>query len=164
MLNINDAISLITNIGNNIWTLWTLSLTVNVAVLGWLMQRHGLYALKEKIIASVGYTGFVIVIMFGMKIAYDKLDLAANDLAYTYKIQVKKDSFQISDKGLIATYISRSPAHCKEIKEKLKITDCSKYSDHLYLNIVFVFLGWIINIVLFWYEGFWLTGRKKVIA
>ena len=70
MLNINDALSLISSINGNIWTLRTLSLTVNVAVLGWLMQRHGLYEIKEKILSTIGYTAFVIVIIFGMKCNY----------------------------------------------------------------------------------------------
>ena len=164
MLDINDSLTLITSIGGNIWTLWTLSLTVNVAVLGWLIQRHGLYEIKEKIIASIGFTGFVIVIMFGMTVAYDKLDLASNDLAFTYKVKAEKNSLLISDKGLVATYISRSPDHCLELKEALNIKECSKYSNHLYENLFFVFLGWLFNIVLFWYDGFWLKGREKVNA
>jgi len=161
MLSINDALVLISSISNSIWTLLTLSLTVNVAVLGWMIQRHGLYETKEKVIASIGYTGFVIVIILGMHFAYDKLDMAANDLAYVYKSSYEGSNSLITSKGLVAKYISMSPDYCSELRDPLSIKKCCSYYNKVYINISFILLGWLFNMVLFWYDGFWLKGRKQ---
>lgn len=37
-------------LGDSVWKNWGFIITVNVAVVGWLLQRHGLYSLSEKII------------------------------------------------------------------------------------------------------------------
>ncbi|MEH6453562.1 MAG: hypothetical protein V7782_11050 [Psychromonas sp.] len=166
MPDINGALSVIANITGNIWTLWTLSITVNVAILGWLIQRHGLYELSEKILSTAGYTSFVIVIMYGMHVTHKQLDLAANDLAFIYTEEVKKQNNMrlISTKGLIATYISRSPAYCNKLKENLCINKCTRYSDKVKVKVKvnwsIIFCGWLINVVFFWYESFWEKARK----
>ena len=132
-----------------------------MAVFGWMIQRHGLYDLREKIIGTIGYTGFVVVIMLGLKFAYSKLDLAANDLAYTYKINSSTDQSLISDKGIVAMYISRSPEYCSELKESLNIKNCTKYYNYMYINISLVLFGWAFCMCLFWYESIWYRSREK---
>ena len=91
------------------------------------MQRHGLYGFWGKLIATIGY--FVFVITFGMGTAYEKLDLAPNELAFHYID--KKNELPIG--GIIEELASKSPKYCDQI---FRLLDneciCRKYSDNLY--------------------------------
>ena len=161
MLTAGDALYLISVIEGSVWNLLTITVTVNVAVLGWLIQRHGLHGFREKSIASIGYTGFVLSIVFGIQNAYSKLDMAANDLAFIY---IEKDSSTnqgISNSGLVSSYISRSPEYCGELRKFLEISECSQYSNYKNINLSFIFVGWLFINVLFWFEGLWLSGRER---
>jgi len=150
-----DALSLVLILSDDVWKNWSYLITLNVAVLGWLLQRHGLYSLREKIISTMGYTGFVFVILFGMSTAYNKLDLASNELAYIYKTHEKKPVVG----GLAENYVLKSPKYCVDVLGERKDVECGKYSDNLDLSVFFIFLGWLFNTVLFWYQGFWLAIR-----
>ena len=161
MITTGEVLALISHIESSVWNLLTITITVNLAIVGWLIHRHGLYGVKEKVIAFVGYTGFLCSIVFGIQNAYSKLDLAANDLAHIYIENQNNTKRTIANSGLFASYISRSPSHCGELKESLEFEECSKYSNYMNINLIFIFVGWLFISVLFLYDGLWKKGREN---
>jgi hypothetical protein len=51
-----SILDLILALEGGVWKNWGFIITVNLAVLGWLVQRHGLFSTYEKIISAVAYT------------------------------------------------------------------------------------------------------------
>lgn len=156
-MDVKDVLSLIITIGDDVWKNWGYLITLNVAVLGWLMQRHGLYNLREKTIATLGYSGFIAVLVMGMNNAYSKLDMAANELAYVY---VKSSSMPPKD-SLSESFVEKSPKYCEQVLGQRELIECKPYSQNLYFANGSIFLSWLFNIVLFWYQGFWLAIRES---
>ncbi len=142
----------IITLGDDVWKNWGILTTINLAVIGWLIHRHGLYGLQEKWVASVANTVFVVLIHAGMHNAYDKLDSAANELAYHYLSSNKS----FAEGGIIERYIKMSPRYCRSFPQ---IDECAAYSSHFSFAMLFIWLSWLVNMVLFWRESFWKGSR-----
>lgn len=155
-MDAKDSLSLIITIGDDVWKNYGYFVTLNIAILGWLIQRHGLYNIREKILATLGYSGFIAVLLMGMDTAYEKLDLAANELAYKYIIPAKTPVKE----GIIENYIKKSPKYCDKVYPD-NISSCGEYYDNFYFSAWVISLGWIFNIFLFWYQGLWLAIRDN---
>ena len=158
-MNEKEILDVIFFLGDSVWKNWGFIITVNIAVIGWLLQRHGLYSLSEKIIATLGYTVFSFMMLGGMINAYGKLDVAANELAYRY---LKIDKTKYSPEGIVEYYVSKSQKYCADAKKNHPdIKECNKYSDNLLMTYISLFTSWIFIIPLFWSEKIWLKARKN---
>ncbi|MCG8046084.1 MAG: hypothetical protein N0E48_10565 [Candidatus Thiodiazotropha endolucinida] len=89
-MNEKELIDLIFMLRSDIWENWGYFITVNLAIIGWLLHRHGLFGVWEKAIAFVGYTLFLATMLIGMSKAYSELDSIADDFAYFY-IETKRE-------------------------------------------------------------------------
>ena len=148
-----DYLQTIIGIGDDVWKNWGLLTTINLAIIGWLMSRHGLYNRQEKIIATVVNVVFILIIQRGMIGAYEKLDMASNDLAYHYLIE----NMAVPKGGIVENFISKSPKYCQCFPS---IEKCKKYSSVLPVTLLFVWLSFAANLGLFWSEKFWAGSRK----
>lgn len=120
--------------------------TINLAVIGWLIHRHGLYGLQEKWVASVANMVFVVLTHARMQNTYDKLDSAANEFAYHY-ISCNKS---FAEGGIIGSYIKMSPRYCRNFHQ---MDEYAVYSSHFRFAMLFIRLSWLVNMVLFWRES-----------
>ena len=160
MLETKDAVSLIITLGDDVWKVWGYLVTVNIALLGWLIQRHGLRNIVEKVVATISYSVFVVVIIQALDTAYDKLDKAANELAYPY-VSKTKDISKVAPGGIVAEFLGKSPLYCAELPEKLTGGKCQKYSENAKKAAWHVLLGWLFNIILFWANWRRVAVRAK---
>ena len=156
-----DILDLIFALEGGVWRNWGFIITVNLAVLGWLVQRHGLYSGLEKTISTAAYTAFVIFMALGMENAYLKLDAATNELASRY-IQPTEKLARISPNGIIQFYVSKSPKFCNELKKKYAdIHECKKFSRNLVLPYSSLAGSWLLFVILFFIEQIWIKSRDK---
>ena len=153
-----DLIDLIFSLRDDIWQNWGFLITVNLAVWGWLLKRHGLFSQSEKCIATIGYTVFVCLLLYGFDKVYMELDAAANELAYKYS---SDNSKTVTESGIIEKLVSNSPKYCEAIKRKNTFLICGKYSSHFWFVLYGVLAGWLFTIVLFWYDAMWIKSRQS---
>ena len=147
-----DIIDIIFEYRSDIWQHWMILVTLNIAMWGWLLQRNGLYGVAEKLVSTVGYSAFVLIIISGMNTSYKILDLATNELFALHE----ENEIKISAKGIINHLITKSPEFCeKKVAKTNKKTNCSPYSQNLNIALIFILTGWIFSMILFWYKGFW---------
>ena len=178
-----DILSLIFTLREDVWKQWGYVITVNLAMWGWLIQRHGLYSKFEKIVATVGYTIFIIIILQGMNKAYHELDLAANELHFVQQ-QEGEAKREIAPNGITSYFVYKSPTFAAAYK----LTPDSKksspapipsfwqrifsksaqedppepkpYSENLKTAFWSIFVGWLFSMILFWVSGFWNKARS----
>ncbi len=158
-----DVVALIFTLRGDVWTNWGFLITVNVATWGWVIQRHGLYSIPEKAIATVGYTLFVFIIIHGMDKAYGELDKAANELAYRYVVNSEKPNtskIDIVPQGINQLFVEKSPKYCSDIKIEGLALSCNKYSDNFVGAFWGILFGWLFTMALFWFDSFWKKVRK----
>lgn len=167
-----EALELIFTLREDIWKNWGYLITFNIAMWGWLIHRHGLYGISEKLVATTGYTFFVLMLVSGLHKSYIELDYAANELAYNYSknielINTKTTNIQDNDitkkmkafvsGGIVEYFLSKSPRYCSEIP-KIQF-DCNKYSNNFKFPLKGLFIAWLFSLVLFWMDAFWLKAR-----
>lgn len=156
-MNAKDIIDIIFNYRDDIWQHWMILVTLNIALWGWLIQRKGLFGIAERLIATAGYSAFVLIIISGINKSYINLNLASNELFDYYN----RNKVEFSDKGIIKHLITKSPKDYK-----LKIAATNKIKSYLIKNKDFIFaltsilVGWIFSIILFWSEGLWESSRR----
>ena len=157
-MNYKDILDIIFLLRSNVILLLGWSLTLDVALIGWLIHQRGLHGIKAKIIATFSYTIFVIQIANGMYGIYQKLDLATNELyEYNLKQKAKSNIYIASHNGIIQHYIRKSPEYCKTIQSD---TICYSISRDFYSRLLGAIIGWVINMILFWYSPIWKKVRN----
>ena len=157
-MNYKDIVDIIFEYRGDVWQHWVFLVTLNIAMWGWLIQRKGLYGRVEKVVATVGYSAFVIIIISGMKISYDNLDLACNEL-YAHH---ETEKLKISDRGIIRHLIDKSPEFC--VKKNTKpngAAKCHPYSHCFNDTLIYILLGWVFSMILFWSSRFWERVRHS---
>lgn len=98
-LTVGDAMQIIIALGGDIWLLWGFESTVNIALIGWLLEKAGSLSRNQKGIASVGYSIFCVVLVVSFMNGYSKLQLAVRDLAFA------ATSGSMAPDGLVQGYI-----------------------------------------------------------
>lgn len=143
-MNYKDLIDIILVLRDDVLFLWGWLITLNTALLGWLIQRRGLYGRGEKVIATVGYSIFVFMICTAMYKAYGYLDMAANELYNFHLTQgtddAAPDMYIPADKGIIESYIKRAPAYCTQIES----SECKLFSSNFHGALVWISVGFSI--------------------
>ncbi|MEW8286773.1 MAG: hypothetical protein AB2697_12350 [Candidatus Thiodiazotropha endolucinida] len=160
-MNEKELIDLIFMLRSDIWENWGYFITVNLAIIGWLLHRHGLFGVWEKAIAFVGYTLFLATMLIGMSKAYSELDSIADDFAYFY---IETKQYKIAEDGITEYFISKSPGYCDDYKKESKNTNlkCSSYSSNFYTFVIPGMLGGgLVILILFLFEKIWLKSRAK---
>ena len=160
-MSYNDLLDVILMLKDDVWSLWGWVITLNVAVIGWLIQRHGLYGWSEKIVATIAYTAFILSMYEAMDDVYKKLDMTTNEL-YGYDVSYREKSADTANyvpapKGILKYYISRSPEYCRNID---KSSSCKPYSDDFNVAVIWLTLSWLQNMLLFWCTLIWIIARK----
>ncbi len=157
-----ELLDIIFLLGEGVWKNWGFIITVNLAVVGWLLQRHGLYSFHEKVISTLGYTAFAGIMAFGMNSSYEKLDAAANELAFQHTVITENDKYKYSPNGIVKYYISLSPKYCADAAKKHPdIEECKVYSENVWVAYIALIINWLFLIPLFWYERVWIKARVK---
>ncbi len=157
-MNYKDVVDIIYEYRGDVWQHGMILVTLNVAMWGWLIQRKGLYGRAEKIVATVGYSLFVIIIVLGMNKSYKNLDLACNEL-YAHH-EKSKINDMISNNGIINNLISKSPDFCNKIKTKPnERSKFHPYSHDFNVSLIFILPGWIFSMILFWSSRLWKSVR-----
>jgi hypothetical protein len=97
----------------------------------------------------------------GMENAYLKLDAATNELAFKY-VQPGENQIGMPPNGIIQYYVSKSPKFCYQLKKKnSNINECKEFSRNLLLPYYSLAGSWLLFMVLFFVEKFWLNVRTK---
>ncbi|MBK5275807.1 MAG: hypothetical protein JJE30_12235 [Desulfuromonadales bacterium] len=160
-MNEEEIVKLIFSLRDDVWKNWGYIVTFNTALLGWLIQRHGLYSISEKIIASLGYSAFITLMLLGMNKSYCELDSAVNELAYYYSNSSLNAPKVAVQGGVIEEFIHKSPAYCSKLQSPSKTMKCTKYSDNYSFAVWGIIIGWLFCMALFWLEFIWKSIREK---
>lgn len=157
-----EILDLVFSLRADVWQNWGILTSANAIVWGWVIQRHGLYTFIEKLVATLGYSFLIGVILIGMNKSYIELDATADELAHQALNTPANKRSQIAPNGIIEYFISKSPTYCIQFKASFASSiNCSRYSEHYTFGIVIMLFCWLITIILFWYERMWLKARNQ---
>ena len=73
------------------------------------------------------------------------------------KQKAKSNIYIASHNGIIQHYIRKSPEYCKTIQSD---TICYSISRDFYSRLLGAIIGWVINMILFWYSPIWKKVRN----
>mgnify|MGYP000040487105 CR=1 FL=1 len=159
-MDYKDILSILFSFRDDVWTNIGFYITANFAIWGWLIQRHGLYCMQEKIVSTIGYVIFVIIICAGLYKSYSELDLASNELNHAYNLaQSDEKARTISENGILQYYLQKSEEYCKSCISKKNEVKCSKYSNEYWWLMLYFLPGFLFTLALFWWDYFWLNVR-----
>jgi len=156
-----DILPIILALADNVWKNWGILATITIAILGWLIQRHGLHSRSEKIISSVVYSIIILVVMYAMNYTYKKLDQATNELAYIYMEKPCSQYRVIVPGGIIDGFLHRSPKYCYLINKLRNNTECKSYSYDGGFALIIIFFCWILVVSSFWRDSIWKIESQK---
>ena len=154
-MDVGDTLSVFMALKGNVWTVWTFVVTVNLAMLGWLIQRHGLYGVWEKSTISIIYSVFILIGISALYYIHMRLDQTLNDMYHVYS---KKPS-NFSTMGMFFDYVEDSAEYCR--CENIKASLCSGYLNRFYWHSIGVLIGWFILMFLFISNSVWNVARAN---
>ena len=80
-MDTKDLLSIVFKTQDRIWALWGVHTTVAVATIGWLIsQREKTFEMSHKIVSTLGYTIFYVIICITFYTLYKDLHLILVDL------------------------------------------------------------------------------------
>jgi hypothetical protein len=138
----HEYVSLFDSANNSIIEIWAIFITVNTAVIGWVLSKKSIFSILHVLLGGVVYTMFVISLVQILDVRYEYRNSLLLDLKHVFEVNRENKGYPYTIKNdgqVVASHIA--------------VYIHSKKTSYRLMSYSWFFIGWFVVLLVFFLDS-----------